>query len=89
MKCQKCGGTELIDTKVSVPIMFSMLIAYTSTNIAYISGVQGRYFIGFAVVFFLGCTTDMIRVDKRHACIVATCMILTEVLTVLSAVGKV
>ena len=36
--------------KVSIPIMFSMLIAYTSTDVAYISGVQGRYFIGFAIV---------------------------------------
>ena len=70
-------------------VMFSMLVAYSSTGTAYISGVQGRYFLCFAIVLFLGCSTDMISVSKENASKVAMVMMGVEVLTVLSLMGKV
>ena len=70
-------------------VMFSMLVAYTSKGSAYISGVQGRYFLCFAIVLFLGCSTDMISVSKENASKTAMVMMVVEVLTVLSLMGKV
>lgn len=70
-------------------VMFSMLVAYTSKGTAYISGVQGRYFLCFAIVLFLGCSTDMISVSKENASKVAMVMMGVEILTVVSLMGKV
>ena len=79
-------GTGILDILL---IMFSMLLAWSTTADNAIDGVQGRYFIGFAILFFLGATTRILRVDRTHSRSAAMAMMVVEVLTVLSVVAVV
>lgn len=70
-------------------VMLSMLVAFTKPGLDYISGVQGRYFLSIALLFFLGGTTGIIHVDRQQASATAMAMMFVEVLTILSVITKV
>ncbi|MDO4523620.1 MAG: DUF2142 domain-containing protein [Eubacteriales bacterium] len=72
-----------------VLILLSMLLAYTSTSREAISGVQGRYFFAIWPLLLFLLSNTMIHVKKKQGAAIAMCLLLLDVMAVLSAVTQV
>lgn len=70
-------------------IALSMIVSFTSNQLAYIDGLQGRYYLVlFPLLLFLA-TTKMIHVNKQQCRMISMVMLSTEVMIVLNTVALV
>lgn len=64
-------------------ILLSMIFACTPLDSMAIEGVQGRYFLGIAPLFFFLLCTDMVKVSEKQCAKVWMTMLVTEIMIVL------
>lgn len=69
-----------------VLILLSMLVAFTPISSSKISGVQGRYFLCIAPLFYMATTTSIVHVNEEKCRKVWMTVIATEVLIVLQII---
>ena len=70
-----------------VLILLSMLVAFTPISSSKISGVQGRYFLCVAPLFYMAATTSIVHVSEEKCRNVWMTVIATEVLIVLQIIA--